>query len=230
MLLKTSKMTLTLKQKKDIPKVMKILEKHFNYKEKTTLNKMKEKNFSAFKILISCLLSLRTQDKNTEKVSKNLFKIADTPEKIVKMPLKKLEKIIYSSGHYKKKARTLKDVSKELIKKFNGKVPSTKEELLNIKGIGPKTANIVLAFAFNKSVLPIDTHCHRIPNRIGWVKTKNPEKTEIELMKIIPKKYWKEFNGIFVLFGKTICQPISPKCSQCPIEKYCKKIGVKKHR
>jgi len=97
---------------------------------------------------------------------------------------------------------------------------------LSIKGIGPKTANIVLNFAFDKPTLPIDTHCHRIPNRLGWVETKTPEQTEKELEKILPKQYWFEFNGIFVLFGRTICQPISPWCSKCPVNKYCPKIGV----
>jgi len=216
-------------QNKNISKIMEILEKHFHYKERTTLNKMR-KNPDSFKIFISCLLSLRTKDENTEKVSKKLFAIADTPKKIAKIPLKKLEKIIYSSGYYKKKAKTLKHVSNELIKRFNSKVPDTKKELLSIKGIGPKTANIVLCFAYNQCVLPIDTHCHRIPNRLGWLKTKTAEKTEIALESILPKKYWREFNGIFVLFGKTICLPISPRCSICPINKYCPKIRVEKFR
>jgi len=214
---------------KNIPKIMRILAKHFDFSERTTLNRMRKKP-DAFKILISCLLSLRTQDKNTEKVSKKLFAVADTPDKILKLPTKRLEKLIFSSGHYKKKSQVLKHVSSEIIKKFKGKVPKTKEELMSIKGIGPKTANIVLSFAFGKIVLPIDTHCHRLPNRLGWIKTKTPEKTEKELEKILPKKYWREFNGIFVLFGKTICQPISPFCSKCPVRKYCKRVGVGKYR
>jgi len=214
----------------NINKIMKILSKHFNYQKRTTLNRMRKNKENAFKILISCLLSLRARDENTEKVSQKLFDIADTPEKILKLSDKKLEKIIYSSGHYRKKTRVLKHVSKEILKRFNGKIPETREELLSIKGIGPKTANIVLNFAFNQDVLPVDTHCHRIPNRLDWLKTKTPEKTEIELMKILPKKYWKEFNGIFVLFGRTICQPVSPWCSKCPVEKYCKRIGVKRSR
>jgi len=213
----------------NIPQVMNRLTKYYNFTERTTLNRMREKP-EPFKILISCLLSLRTQDSTTEKVSEKLFKIADTPEKIANLQTKQLEKIIFSSGHYKKKAETLKQVSKELIEKFNSKVPDKKEELMSIKGIGPKTANIVLNFAFNQLVLPIDTHCHRIPNRLGWVKTKTPEQTEIELMKILPKKYWMEFNAIFVLFGKEICQPISPWCSRCPISKWCQKIGVVRWR
>jgi len=220
-----------MQKKENIEKIMKLLAKYFHYTKRTTLNRMrKQKKPDAFKILISCLLSLRTKDQTTESVSEKLFKIADTPKKISKLPTKKLEKIIFSSGHYKKKANTLKHVSKEIISKFNNKVPNTREELLSIKGIGPKTANIVLNFAYNQLVLPIDTHCHRIPNRLGWVKTKTPEKTELALMDILPKKYWKEFNAIFVLFGKTICQPISPWCSKCSINNLCPKIGVIKSR
>ena len=185
---------------------------------------------NAYKILISCLLSLRARDENTEKVSKQLFKVASTPKEISSMPTKKLEKLIFSSGHYHKKAQVLKHVSKELIEKFNSKVPSTREELMSIKGIGPKTANIVLSFAFNQCVIPVDTHCHRIPNRLGWVKTKLAEKTEIELMKIIPDKYKCDFNAVFVQFGRELCQPISPKCSICPVRKFCQRINVKKSR
>jgi len=215
--------------KKNLEPIIKILYKKYDAYNRTTLNRMRRKP-NAFRILISCLLSLRTKDQNTEKVSQQLFAVADTPEKIAKLPIKKLEKLIFSSGHYKKKARTLQHVSKVLIKDFNSKVPNSKDELLSIKGIGPKTANIVLAFAFDKSVLPIDTHCHRIPNRLGWVKTKTAEKTEKELEKILPKKYWKEFNAVFVLFGKEICQPVSPWCSKCPIEKLCPKINVDRKR
>lgn len=218
-----------MQKNSDLEKTIKILYKVYPHNDRTTLNRMREKP-DAFKILISCLLSLRTKDQNTEKVSRQLFAVADTPKEIIKLPIKKLEKLIFSSGHYKKKARTLKHVSEVLLEKFNGKVPDKKDELLSIKGIGPKTANIVLAFVFNQDVLPIDTHCHRIPNRLGWIKTKTPEQTEKELEKILPKKYWNNFNAVFVLFGKTICQPVSPWCSKCPVEKYCKKIGVERRR
>src|SRR3989344_2441696 len=214
----------------NIPIIMSILEKHFNYTERTTLNRMRKEKQSPFKILISCLLSLRSRDETTEKISNQLFQIADTPDKLIKIPLKRLEGIIYSTGHYHKKALTLKYVSNEIINKFNGKVPDKKEDLMSIKGIGPKTANIVLNFAYNQLVLPIDTHCHRIPNRLGWIKTKTPEQTEKELIEILPKKYWKEFNAIFVLFGKEICQPVSPWCSKCPINKFCPRINVVKSR
>jgi len=216
--------------KKEITeKIMEILEKHFHNTERTTLNSMR-KNPDAFKILISCLLSLRTRDEITEQVVKQLFNIISAPEDIVKINKKKLEKIIYSSGHYKKKAKTLKQVSKILLEKYNGKVPDNKEELLSIKGIGPKTANIILGFAFNQLVIPVDANVHRIVNRLGWVETKTAEKTEKELEKILPKKYWRDFNGIFLLHGRQICVPISPKCSICPIDKYCPKIGVSRSR
>ena len=216
---------------KEISQVLKILSKKYFSDEKTTLNRMRvaEKK-DPFKILISCLLSLRARDENTEKVSAKLFEVADTPQEILKLSTRKLEKLIFSSGHYHKKARTLKEVSKTLIKNFNSKVPDEKEKLFSIKGVGPKTANIVLNFAFNKLVIPVDIHCHRIPNRLGWIKTKTPEQTEIELMRIIPKKDWRRFNAIFVQFGRDICQPVSPFCSKCPIEKFCKKINVKKCR
>jgi len=209
---------------------MSILEKHFNYTERTTLNRMRKEKADPFKILISCLLSLRSRDETTERISNDLFQIADTPEKLIKIPLKRLEGIIYSTGHYHKKALTLKHVSNELLTRFNAKVPDNKEDLLSIKGIGPKTANIVLNFAFNQEYIPVDIHCHRLPNRLGWVETKTPEQTEQELIKILPKQYWFEFNGIFVLFGRTICTPISPKCSECPIKRYCPRICVASSR
>jgi endonuclease III len=220
-----------MEPKNNIDKIMQILGEYYSYTERTTLNRMrKEKNPDPYKILISCLLSLRVKDEVTEKISQELFSIADTPEGILKIPTKKLEKIIFSSGHYHKKAQTLKDVSKVLLEKYNGQVPSNREELLSIKGIGPKTANIVLNFAFNQLVIPVDVNVHRIVNRLSWVETKQAEKTELALNEILPKKYWKEFNGIFVLFGKTICVPVSPFCSKCPISNLCPKTGVEKSR
>ena len=216
-------------QTKEIETVLKILGGKYPSHGVTTLNRMRDKP-DAFMILISCLLSLRARDENTEIVTKKLFDVIKTPEELVKLNRAKLEKLIFSSGHYHKKAEAIQSVSKELIEKFNSKVPSTYDELISIKHIGPKTANIVLAFAYGKQVIPVDVHCHRIPNRIGWVKTKTPEETQKELEKIIPKKYWQEFNAVFVQFGRDICNPVSPKCSSCPIEKFCKKIGVTKSR
>jgi endonuclease-3 len=218
--------------KQKISETLEILKDYLKDYRKTTLNRegKDNKTFTPYQTLISCLLSLRAKDEVTEVISKELFKVAKTPEEMLKIPEKKLKEIIFSSGHYNKKAEAIRHVSKELIDKFNSKVPETREELESIKHIGPKTANIVLAFSFDKEVIPVDTHVHRIPNRLGWLKTKSPEETEIELMKILPKPYWSEINGLFVLFGKKICLPVSPLCSQCPINNYCERIGVKTSR
>lgn len=213
---------------KNLPQIMHILEKKYPVAT-TTLNSMRG-NASAFHILISCLLSLRTQDKNTEKASCSLFAVANTPQEILKLPTKKLEKLIYSSGHYKKKSRVLKSVSKEILTRFHGKVPDTEEELLSIKGVGRKTANIVLSFAFGKSVIPVDVHVHVISNRLGWVKSKNPDETEKQLMEILDKKYWAEINSQLVQLGKEFCITLSPICSLCPIKELCPRIGVKRSR
>lgn len=218
-----------MEKQKEIVRVLETLKESQKGKRKTTLNR-EAKNYTPFQTLISCILSLRARDEITEKVAEKLFAVANTPEKIIKLKDAQLEKLIYSSGYYRNKAKTIKHISQVILNDYNGKVPNSEQELLKIKGIGRKTANIVLAFSFNKKVIPIDTHCHRIPNRLGWIKTKNPDETELELMKIVPEKYWNEFNGLFVMFGRTICTPISPKCSECPIKNYCKRINVTSSR
>jgi endonuclease-3 len=218
----------------NIVKTIELLKKTQKGVRKTTLNReaKESKNFTPYETLISCLLSLRAKDETTEKISQELFKVANTPQKIIKLPQKKLEKIIYSSGYYKNKAKAIKRTSEQIIKDYGGDVPNTKEELIKLYGVGPKTANIVLCFAFGKVVIPVDTNVHRVANRLGWVKTKKFafEATEKYLEKILPKKYWRDINGIFILHGKSICVPISPRCSICPIRKYCKRVGVKKSR
>ncbi len=176
-----------------------------------------------FTILISTLLSLRTKDEITAKVCKNLFKIADTPEKLVKIPRETLYEILKPTGMYRKKAQTIQSVSKELIERFDSKVPEDKKRLLSLKGVGEKTANIVLNNAFSIPSIAVDTHVHRIPNLLGFIKTKNEKETQKELEKKVPKKYWKELNFTLVSFGQTICLPSHPKCDICPIKNYCPK-------
>ena len=212
----------------DISRTMQILAKKYP-RSTTTLNSMRGES-TPFEILVSCLLSLRTRDEVTDVVSRDLFKIANTPGKIVSLSTEKLKKIIFKTGHFNKKAEVLKSVSGELITRFDSRVPDSYEELISIKGIGPKTANIVLAFAFGKLVLPIDVHCHRIPNRMGWIKTRTPEESERELMKVLPKRFWREFNSAFVQFGREICLPVSPWCSKCSVGKYCEGIGIGRKR
>ena len=184
-----------------------------------------------FTTLISCLLSLRTKDEVTAEASYKLFKKYNTPEQLVKVSEKEIQSLIYPVGFYKTKTKRIKEISKTILENYDGKVPEDFKELLKLKGVGRKTANIVMVYGHNKQgFLPIDTHCHRIPNRLGWIKTKTPEQTEEDLKEVLPKKYWDDFNHFFVKFGQTICVPISPFCSKCPIKKYCKQISVKKYR
>ncbi len=167
-----------------------------------------------FKVLISCLLSLRTKDAVTAKASKRLFDVAASPEKIIKLNSKQIEKLIYPIGFYKTKAKRIKEICKVLIKKYDNKVPNNEEELLKLKGVGRKTMNIVMTYGFHSdNNIAVDTHVNRIPKRLGWVKTKNPEETEKELLKVIPKKYWHDINNDLVTFGQNICVPVSPFCS-----------------
>lgn len=183
-----------------------------------------------FLILISCLLSLRARDKTTLPICRNLFKIAKTPQQILDIPLKQLEKIIYKTGFYKHKAKQLHYVSELLIEKYDGKVPNNKQELLSIKGIGVKTANLVLSEAFGIPAICVDTHVHKISNRLGLVKTKTAEQTEIALQKVLPKRYWSDWNPLLVMWGQNICVPVSPFCSKCILSPICPKIGVTKRR
>jgi endonuclease III len=181
-------------------------------------------------VLISCLLSLRTKDKTTVEASYRLFKIADTPQKMLKIAPGKLEKIIYPVGFYRTKAGVISGINRRLIRDFGGQVPSKLEDLLSLKGVGRKTANLVLGLGFNIPAICVDTHVHRISNRLGWVKTKDPGQTEIELEKIIPKDYWIELNTALVTFGQNICLPVSPYCSKCRVGKDCLRIGVSRSR
>ena len=173
-----------------------------------------------YTILMATLLSLRTKDEITASVCSKLFIIANIPLDILNMPIDKLEDIIKPTGMYHKKAQTLKDVSKELIDRFDSKVPSTKEELLSLKGVGIKTANIALNNAFNIPTIAVDTHVHRVLNLLEVVNTKNEKDTLKILEENIPEKYWSILNFTIVSFGQTICLPQNPKCNVCPIYNY----------
>ncbi len=185
---------------------------------------------SPFRVLISTLLSLRTKDKTTATAAQRLFAQADTPEAILRIPLETLEKIIYPVGFYKNKAATLHHVSRTLLEKYGGKVPSDLDELLTIKGVGRKTANLVVTLGFNLPGICVDVHVHRISNRWGYVKTAAPDETETALRKKLPKKYWIEYNDLLVTYGQNVCLPVSPRCSTCPLAAFCPKNGVTRHR
>ena len=181
-------------------------------------------------ILISCLLSLRTKDSVSLAASHGLFEHAQTPAEMLTVPLKKIEQLIYPTGFYRRKANLLHAVSKDLLERFGGEVPPSFDDLLSIKGVGNKTANLVLGVAFHIPAICVDTHVHRISNRLGFVQTTNPEETEAALKALLPKKYWIEFNHLLVMWGQNICVPISPFCSKCAIAPLCPKLGVNTHR
>ena len=212
-----------MKQIKGIDEIMHLIREAVKDFKNPIATEIGEKTRSPYMVLISCLLSLRTMDKVTGPVSKRLFEIADTAEKISNMPIGKLQEIIRPVNYYLTKSKRIKEISKVLIEEHNGNVPEDFLELMKLKGVGRKTANIVMTYGFfKKEFIAIDTHCHRIPNRLGWITTKTPEQTESELKKILPKRHWQDFNDIFVMFGQNICKPINPRCTQCPINKYCR--------
>lgn len=187
-------------------------------------------NKDPYLILISCILSLRTKDKTTIEASRSLFKVANTPGKMIKLSSSRIQKLIYPVCFYRNKAKVILDISRRIIKDFGGRVPKNLEGLLSLSGVGRKTANLVLGLGFGITAICVDTHVHRISNRLGWVKTKTPEDTEYALQEIIPKSRWIDLNTILVTFGQNICVPVSPWCSRCAVVKYCNKIGVIRRR
>lgn len=172
-------------------------------------------------VLIFCILSLRTNDKTTYPASLRLLTLGKTPLEMTKHTQEEIEKAIYPVGFYKNKAKQILELSEILVKKYNSIVPDEIEELVKFNGVGRKTANLVLSEGFNKPAICVDVHVHRISNRMGWVNTKNPEETELKLREILPIKHWIDINSLLVTFGQNICKPINPKCSVCPINKFC---------
>lgn len=180
-----------------------------------------------FSILIGTILSARTKDESTTKVIKVLFTKYKNPKELANAKIKDVEKIIKSIGFYHVKSKRIIEVAKIIEKKYDGKVPEDLDTLVQLPGVGRKTANCVLVYAFEKPAIPVDIHVHRISNRLGLVSTKHPEETEQELMKKIPKKYWIDINDTFVMYGQNICKPISPMCNICKIKKNCNYYKIK---
>lgn len=208
-----------MKKKVDIEKIVEILDNYYP-------THVMEDNYTGnpYKALVSCLLSLRTRDEITFPVAEKLFQSADNPYKMVNLPYERLCEIIHSINYYKTKAENILNISGILIEKYNGEVPSTMEELLAFKGVGRKTANIVISVGFQKPAIAVDSHVHRISNRLGLVSTKNPEETEFELRKKLPEKYWRKWNQLLVLHGRATCKPITPLCNICPIIDCCNQV------
>jgi len=183
-----------------------------------------------FRILISTIISLRTKDDVTQAASERLFALTDTPRALARLDARRVERAIFPAGFYRTKARTLREISKRLVDEYGGRVPDTIEELLTFKGVGRKTAALVVSLGYNRPAICVDTHVHRISNRLGWVKTRTPDETEQALMRAVPRRNWIGINETMVGFGQQVCVPVSPKCSLCPLQRSCPKLGVTRSR
>lgn len=198
---------------KNIEKIIEILQERY---------RIKIWRENPFKVLIATVLSQRTKDEVTRTASKKLFSIASSPKRILKLSEREIESLIKPVGFYKQKAKRIKEISRILLEKYKGKVPASREKLLELPGVGGKTADVVLCYAFGKDVIPVDTHVATISRRLGLTKAKEPEKIREDLHRIVPKKFRRIFNLLLVEFGKDVCQTRKPKCEACPISKYCK--------
>ncbi len=209
-----------------IDNIIKILKQELAVGTMPVVSHLAENQRDPFVILISTLLSLRTKDEVTAVATERLFELASTPEAMLKVSLDKIVKAIYPVGFYRVKAKNIHHTCRELIKRFDSKVPDDLDDLLTIKGVGRKTANLVVSLAYGKDAICVDTHVHRISNRLGYVKTKTPDETEFALRKKLPRRHWIIYNTILVAFGRQTCKPVSPLCTRCPINKYCDRVGV----
>jgi endonuclease-3 len=190
----------------------------------------RESNRDPFRILISCLLSLRTKDKTTGEASARLFALAHRPATMLALPLQKIERAIYPVGFYRTKAKSIHAICRRLLDVYGGTVPDSIDELVTLSGVGRKTANLVVTVGYGKPGICVDIHVHRISNRWGYVKTKTPGETEQALRRKLPTRHWMTFNDLLVPYGQNICQPVSPFCSKCKLIEYCDRVGVKKSR
>jgi len=185
---------------------------------------------SPYLVLISCILSLRTKDETTLPASERLFDLAATPVDMLKLEHQDIEKAVYPVGFYKTKARNILGISRDILERFGGEVPDDIDALMTMKGVGRKTANLVLTEGFGIPAMCVDTHVHRISNRFGYVTTRTPEETEQALREKLPRKHWMDYNALLVTWGQNICRPVSPICSRCGVSAYCPKKGVRTRR
>ncbi|HLC84483.1 MAG TPA: endonuclease III [Candidatus Nanoarchaeia archaeon] len=210
----------------DIDSIIKILRREVVHYKVPVVDLIQVQTKDPFKVLVATILSARTKDETTAVVCKRLFGKVGKLEDLEHVSEAELRELIYPVGFYKTKAKHLKELPALMKEEFDGNVPHEIDDLLKLPGVGRKTANLVRAVAFEKPAICVDVHVWRISNRLGYVRTKTPHETEIALRKKLPEKYWTTFNTMLVAFGQNICRPVSPKCSECPINQYCKKIGV----
>lgn len=214
----------------DITAIVRTLKREVERWDPTAVGQVADDSHDPFRILISCLLSLRTKDEVTGGASARLFRLADTPATMLQLRERTIARLIYPVGFYRTKAKVIRGVCRSLIEEYEGRVPDDIDELLKLKGVGRKTANLVVSVGYGKPGICVDTHVHRISNRWGYVKTRTPEETEQALRRKLPRRYWIVFNDLLVSFGQNVCKPISPLCSRCPVERYCAKVRVTRSR
>ncbi len=214
----------------EIRRVMEILEREYSKWREPIVTRLAREKRNPFKVLVSCILSLRTQDKTTKEASQRLYALAETPQDMVNLPEEEIAEAIYPVGFYRNKAKQIKEICRILLDRYGGDVPGTLEDLLELPGVGRKTANLVLTRGFNTQGICVDTHVHRICNRWGYVDTSTPEETEMVLRKKLPTRYWQRINDLLVAFGQNVCRPLSPFCSRCPLGNMCPRLGVNRHR
>jgi endonuclease III len=214
------------KQQINIDAIYHALKKEFEKHRMPVVDFIQMQTREPFKVLISTILSSRTKDTTTTAASERLFAIVQSADDLARIPQKEIEKRIYPVGFYRNKAKQLKQIPSVLNTLYNGRIPQTVEELIRLPGVGRKTANLVVSVGFSRLAICVDTHVHRICNRLGYVKTTTPLETEMRLRRILPKRYWTTFNSFLVSFGQNLCFPINPKCNQCPIFNVCNRVNV----
>ncbi len=214
----------------NIGKILGIIEKKSSQWTPPSVSTIAQGPPSPFRVLIATLLSLRTKDEVTMAASRRLFQEADTPETILQLSKKQIEKLIYPVAFYRIKSVNILNICKDLIANHAGAVPKDLDSLMHFKGVGRKTANLVLILGYGIPAMCVDTHVHRISNRLGYIKTRTPDESEYKLRQKLPLKYWMKYNDLLVTYGQNQCKPVSPICSTCQLTKYCPKIGVTKHR
>jgi endonuclease-3 len=214
----------------EIHQVIGLLREEYPSWQTPAVTIVSECDHSPFKVLVSCIISLRTKDEVTTAASLRLFARADNPAKMQEVPVDDVARLIYPAGFYRNKARQIHELSRRLVLEYGGSVPDDLDELLTFKGVGRKTANLVVTLGFGKPGICVDTHVHRICNRLGYVSTRSPEETEKALRARLPSEYWIAINDLLVAFGQNHCHPVSPRCTTCRISGFCSRVGVKKFR
>ena len=212
-----------------IVRVLKTLERAIRGLEEPAVEKIAEESREdPFQVLISTMLSAQTRDPVTAEASARLFRVARTPRTMAALPVAKIQKLIYPVSFYRVKARNVKETCRQIIERFGGRVPATMEELLTLPGVGRKTANLVLILSHaSRDNICVDTHVHRISNRLGWVRTKMPDQTEQALYRVVPRRYWPKVNLYLVTWGQNVCRPVYPRCQACVVSRDCPRIGVR---